>query len=308
MKQSVLEVENLNIGFQMYHKGTKRHTLSVITDLSVQVLPGEIHAVVGSSGSGKSLLAHAVLGILPQNAEIEGSMSFCGEALTQTRKEQLRGKEMALIPQSVTYLDPLMRVKKQVWGAGKKKVLQPRQKSIFQRLGLPQQAENQLPGELSGGMARRVLFSTAMMTDAKLILADEPTPGMELSQALEALKTLRELAETGKGVLLITHDLDLAKETADRISVFYAGTTLETALASEFHTGEALRHPYSKALWAAMPQNGFQPLPGTQPAQENLPEGCLFAPRCAMCTAECLRGRPPTRALRGGSVRCVHGT
>ena len=106
------------------------------------------------------------------------------------------------------------------------------------------------PFQLSGGMARRVLVSTALITDAELIIADEPTPGMGLEQALEALKMFREMADEGKAVLLITHDIDLAFTFADRVAVFYAGTTVETAPASNFKSGpEALRHPYSKALW-----------------------------------------------------------
>lgn len=305
--QALLEVENLNIAFLRYQKAATKQWLPVITDLSVSVLPGEIHAVVGASGSGKSLLAHAVLGLLPGNAAVQGNIRFSGEKLDKKRIEKLRGREMALIPQAVTYLDPLMQVKKQVWGTGKPKEMQPLQQQLFRRLSLPEKTERLLPGALSGGMARRVLFSTAMMTQAKLIIADEPTPGMELSQAREALQTLRELAQEGRGILLITHDLDLAVETADRISVFYAGTTLETAPALDFLTGKALRHPYSKALWAAMPQNGFRPTPGVQPAPGQLPAGCLYAPRCNMCTAQCREQRPDMRTVRNGTVRCIHG-
>lgn len=306
MEQALLEAENLNITFEMYQKGMKKQQVAVITDLSVQVRQGEIHAVVGASGAGKSLLAHAVLGILPQNAVLQGEIRYGGEILTQKRKERLRGREIALIPQAVTYLDPLMPVKKQVWGTQKKQKARPRQREVFQRLSLPGDVENRLPGMLSGGMARRVLFSTAMMSDARLILADEPTPGMESAQAQAAMEALRELADAGKAVLLITHDLELAVAGADRISVFYGGTTLETAPAGDFLTGENLRHPYSRALWRAMPQNGFLPLPGTQPGPGTLPEGCLFVPRCPHCTAACTAARPPMRALRGAVVRCFY--
>ena len=158
-------------------------------------------------------------------------------------------------------------------------------------------------------MARRVLVSTALITDAQLIIADEPTPGMSLDQALEALQRFRELANEGKGVILITHDIDLAFEFADRVAVFYAGTTVETAPVADFKTGaEALRHPYSKALWRALPQNGFVPIEGFQPYAGNLPKGCLFSPRCPYATAECYEKTPPTQELRGGEVRCFHAT
>ena len=147
-------------------------------------------------------------------------------------------------------------------------------------------------------------MSAALITDAELIIADEPTPGMSLEQALEALGIFREMADEGKGVILITHDIDLAFEFADRVAVFYAGTTVETAPASDFRKGpDALRHPYSKALWRALPQNGFQPIEGFQPYAGNLPKGCLFAPRCPHRTAQCVAEVPPVRKVRGGEVR-----
>ena len=148
-----------------------------------------------------------------------------------------------------------------------------------------------------------------MISDAELIIADEPTPGMNLSQALEALKTFRELADQGKAIILITHDIDLAFEFADKVAVFYAGTTVEVAPSKDFIEGpSALRHPYSRALWNALPQNGFQPIPGFQPYAKFLPKGCLFAPRCPIKTAECDEKLPPMQEIRGGCVRCYHGT
>ena len=118
----------------------------------------------------------------------------------------------------------------------------------------------------------------------------------------------REMADEGRGVVLITHDIDLAVGFADRVAVFYAGTTVETAPAADFQRGEdALRHPYSKALWRALPQNGFQPVAGHQPYAGSLPMGCLFAPRCPCRTEECERKTPPVRQVRGGEVRCFYG-
>ena len=119
----------------------------------------------------------------------------------------------------------------------------------------------------------------------------------------------REIANQGKGVILITPDIDLAFEVADRVAVFYAGTTVETALASDFKQGpDALRHPYSKALWRALPQNGFQSMDGFQPYAKNLPKGCLFAPRCPYKTAICEERIPPVREVNGGEVRCYYVT
>lgn len=303
-KRPLLEIRDLSVSFSMYSHGLEQRDLQVISDLHLKVFPGEIAAVAGSSGSGKSLLASAILGILPENAQVQGEMYYEGEKLDHDRQERLRGNEIALVPQSVAYLDPLMKVGRQADGHLKPRPTAKRE-SIFKRLELPEGTERLYPFQLSGGMARRVLVSTALITDAKLIIADEPTPGMSLKEALEALRMFREMADTGKAVILITHDIDLAFEFADRIAVFYAGTTVETAPASDFKAGpDALRHPYSKALWSALPQNGFHLIEGVQPYAGNLPKGCLFAPRCPYCTEKCKETLPPVREVRGGEVRC----
>ena len=308
IQKPLLEVSDLSVSFRMYDSGLEQKQLPVISSLSLKVLPGEILAVAGSSGSGKSLLASAILGILPGNATVSGSLRFDGEPLTPERQAKLRGTEIALVPQSVAFLDPLMKVGAQVDGHRKPRPTEHRRK-LFRRFGLPEQTERLYPFQLSGGMARRVLVSTALLTSARLIIADEPTPGMSLEQAEEALAMFRAMADEGKGVVLITHDIDLAFHIADRIAVFYAGTTVETAPAADFRQGpEALRHPYSKALWRALPQHEFRPIPGFQPYAGNLPSGCLFAPRCPCRTAECEKSVPPMQTVRKGEVRCFHAT
>lgn len=305
---SLLEIHDLSVSFKMYDKALEQTELQVISDLHLTVRPGEIVAVAGSSGSGKSLLASAILGILPGNATLGGHLRYKGLDLTPERQKNLRGTEIALIPQSVAYLDPLMKVGKQADGH-KKPYPTSKRRGLFKRFGLPEKTENLYPFQLSGGMARRVLVSTALITDAELIIADEPTPGMSLDQALEALKMFRELADEGKAIILITHDIDLAFEFADRVAVFYAGTTVEVAETEDFRRGpEHLRHPYSKALWNALPQNGFKPIDGFQPYAGNLPTGCLFNPRCPYATEECRKTTPPVRHIRGGEVRCFHAT
>lgn len=307
-KRPLLEVRDLSVSFRMYDNGLEQKDLPVISQLSATVYPGEILAIAGSSGSGKSLLASAILGILPHNAAMSGTMLYNGEPLTPKRQRALRGEEIALVPQSVAFLDPLMKVGVQTDGHKKPRPTQKR-RELFRRFGLPEKTENLYPFQLSGGMARRVLVSTALLTDAKLIIADEPTPGMSLDQALEALTMFREMADQGKAMILITHDIDLAFAFADRVSVFYAGTTVETAPAEDFRTGvEALRHPYSKALWKALPQNGFEPMDGFQPYAGELPKGCPLAPRCALATAECHESLPPVQTIRAGEVRCYHAT
>ncbi|MBQ2426577.1 MAG: ABC transporter ATP-binding protein [Lachnospiraceae bacterium] len=307
-KETLLEIHDLSVSFRMYDHGLEQTDLKVISDLHLTVYPGEIVAIAGSSGSGKSLLASAILGILPGNATVYGHISYKGQQLSAERQRQLRGTKIALVPQSVAYLDPLLKVGQQADGH-KKPYPTEKRRSLFKRFGLPDKTEQLYPYQLSGGMARRVLVSTALITDSELIIADEPTPGMSLNQALEALKMFREMANEGKAVILITHDIDLAFEFADRVAVFYAGTTVETAPASDFKKGpDTLRNPYSKALWRALPQNGFHSIEGFQPYAGNLPRGCLFAPRCPYKTSMCEEGIPPVKEVRGGEVRCYHVT
>ncbi|WP_019636415.1 ABC transporter ATP-binding protein [Paenibacillus fonticola] len=306
---SILEVNHLSVSFKQYTTGLKQIDHKVISSLNVTLEAGEILAVVGASGSGKSILAHAIVGILPSNASIGGVMTYKGEELTPERQKALRGKEIALVPQSVNFLDPLMKVGRQVRTAVRAGDAIEAQRAVFERLRLGREVERMYPFQLSGGMARRTLLSTAMVSGAKVIIADEPTPGLDPVVMKEALDHFREFANQGCAVLLITHDIESALQIADKIAVFYAGTTVEIARVEDFAgQGEALRHPYSKALWRALPQNGFTPIPGSQPHSSALPPGCLFAPRCGMATPECLQAQPDMRELRDGMVRCIHAT
>lgn len=296
---NALEIKNLTVSFLMYDKGIKKKALQVISDLNLTLKAGEIHAIAGSSGSGKSLLAHALLGILPKNAVVGGEMSWFGEPLTPALQKKLRGNQLVLVPQSVNYLDPLMRVGKQI-SKDKATAIE-----TLKKYELDEKAAKKYPFELSGGMARRALVATAAATNAQVIIADEPTPGLSPALAESAMARFRALADKGAAILLITHDLDLALRYADRISVFYAGTTVETAMASDFREEELLRHPYSKALWRAMPQNKFEPTAGTQPYAGTLPSGCVFAERCPLRTDACAV-RPTFRTVREGEVCCHH--
>ena len=304
-KQVILEIQGMSVSFDQYAHGFSKTTLEVIRDLDVKVHEGEMVAVVGSSGSGKSLLAHGILGILPYNAALGGKMLYQGEELTQERKERLRGNEIVLVPQSVAFLDPVMKIGPQIRKGKKDPASRARLDRIFEGYHLKKEVQDLYPFELSGGMNRRVLVSTAMMGEPKLVIADEPTPGLHIKMVRRVMEHFRELADRGAGVLLITHDLEQALAVADRVAVFYAGTTVEDAPVSDFRQEETLRHPYSKALWQAMPQNGFRFIPGTQPYVKEMPEGCPFAPRCTQCTEQC-RGEIPFRELRGGRVRCLH--
>lgn len=302
-KTSLLAVRHLSISFTQYKGWWRREEQQAIRDLSLEVWAGEMVAVVGSSGSGKSLLAHGVMGLLPYNASWEGDIFYKGEPLTEERLKKLRGREIVLVPQGASYLNPLMTTGEQVrQGAGDRESRRQCREAL-ERYGLGEETESLYPFQLSGGMARRVMIAAAVQRKPCLVIADEPTPGLHLEAAKRVLSHFREMAEEGAGVLLITHDLELALLTADRIVVFYAGTNLEEAWAGDFTQEEQLRHPYTRALFRGMPKNGFQAAAGAQPYGNNLPEGCVYEPRCPWRQEQC-RQPVPYRQLRGGRVRC----
>ena len=247
--EPILSVDRLSVTFTRYGRGLSRVELPAIREVSLAVEPGQVTAVVGESGAGKSLLAHAVLGLLPENARVEGTISYDGDPLTAERAQALRGREISLIPQGVTYLDPMMKVGPQLRRGRNDRSTRERCRAALERYGLGPEVEEHYPFELSGGMARRVLIACAVMDAPRLIVADEPTPGLDARAAGRVLGHFRELAEEGAGVLFITHDLELACVVAHKVVV------LPTRC---FQTGEGLSHPYSLALWRAMPKNGME--------------------------------------------------
>ena len=304
MEGHLLEVRGLSISFTQYEKGLHQTELPVIRDLSVTVDRGELVAVIGSSGSGKSLLAHAVMGLLPYNASSSGEMLYQGEPLTENWKRGLRGRNIVLVPQSVSYLDPLMQVGEQVRKGQKGPAILEKCRRVLGSYGLGPETEPLYPFQLSGGMTRRVLISTAVMEEPELVIADEPTPGLHLEAARRVLGHFREMAEQGAGVLLITHDLELALQVADRVVVLYAGTAIEETDSRSFSREETLYHPYTRALYRAMPEHGFSSVPGNQPYVKELPSGCPYRPRCERAKGECAGAVPFERTDRGG-VRCL---
>lgn len=274
----LLQVENLCVGFQMYEtlpqqsspaKGsarkekqtkrfgffsrtTTRQTMQwVIDHLSLSVHTGEILAVVGASGSGKTLLADAVMGLYDTNTCVEGVIYYDGVKQDASSLTALRGSEIAFVPQSVKSLDPLMKIGKQIGGDP------ARRAELFERYSLSTDVEGLYPFELSGGMARRVLLCTVLMGNPRLIIADEPTPGLDLELAVQAMKDFRTFADEGKGVLLITHDIELALRVADRVAVFKDGTVVEETAVANFAAPHLLNHPFSRALWHALPEHDF---------------------------------------------------
>ena len=264
----LLSIKNLAVSIEQYSRGLRRRRLEPLQDLSLSLYPGEMLALAGASGSGKSLLAAALLGLLPYNASCRGEMLYDGLPLTPKRQQQLRGEEISLIPQSVASLDPLQKVGIQLCRGDKSPAAKGRCLNLLSRYGLGAEVAELYPFQLSGGMARRVLITAALMNSPRLVIADEPTPGLDTMTAQRVLGHFRELTEEGIAVLLITHDLPLALQVAQRVCIMYDGRNIEEAPASAFADPKQLRHPYSRALLSAAPQRGLQPPRGEWPYGE----------------------------------------
>lgn len=252
----LLQVEHLSIGFSLYDYRTsfwsaQKTDVKVIDDLSLSVHAGEIMAIVGASGSGKTLLADAIMGLYAPNSQVEGTIYFDGEQQDAEGLARLRGKKIAFVPQSVSSLNPVMRIGAQIGGA------EGERHKLYERYGLPVEVDRLYPFELSSGMARRVLLATALIANPALIIADEPTPGLDLDLAVRAMDDFRSFADAGGGVLLITHDIELALRVADRVAVFKDGSVVEETAVANFADPSLLEHPFSRSLWHALPEHDF---------------------------------------------------
>jgi len=254
----MLEIDGLSVSFQRYNGLFRQNLMTRLSDVTLDIAAGEIVALVGHSGAGKSLLAHAILGLLPNNAIATGNILFSGKLLDEHKRGELRGREIALLPQQTTYLDPTANVGALIsWAAkrgGKLSNIEKRLKDV----GLDSNVAQLYPHQLSGGMARRVLMAQATAGDAKLIIADEPTVGLDPHNRDIILEHLRTHADKGGASLLITHDLLPVLPYADRIAILNNGKLCCVAPTSAFSgTGEALSSQYARSLWRALPQNDF---------------------------------------------------
>lgn len=257
--ESVLKTKNLTVSFQQYTKGLQQRKITGIQDISLDVKKGELLAIIGASGSGKSIFANAILGILPSNARVSGEIYFKQEQLTEERLKNVRGKEIALVPQTVEALDPLIKVGKQVQLIVRNGNPITKQCEVFERYNLAPEVANMYPHEISGGMARRVLVAIAFLTDADLIIADEPTPGMDIEAVKQTIEEIINLQnKNNAAVIMITHDIQTALQVADRFAIFNNGQIVEIATSNQFvGKGELLKTDYAKTLWRSLPENNF---------------------------------------------------
>ncbi|WP_420000653.1 ABC transporter ATP-binding protein [Streptomyces boninensis] len=286
-----------------------RH-IAAVSDVSFDLAAGECLALVGESGCGKSVLASALLGLLPANAETAGAATLDDGrgapvellgASEQDLARTVRGRRIGLIPQSpAAHLTPVRTVRSQLAESIRELTdtsradLPAATEAAAARAHFPTAHLESYPHELSGGLAQRAATALALVSGAPLLLADEPTTGLDRDLVDATADELRRHVDGGHTLLIITHDLAAAERIADRVAVMYAGRIAETAPADAFFKGSGPRHPYAHALLEALPERAFTPIPGLPPELDSLPPGCAFAPRCPYATEAC-EVLPPTR-------------
>ncbi|MES9620399.1 ABC transporter ATP-binding protein [Streptomyces tuirus] len=292
--------------------------VAAVTDARFDVAPGECLALIGESGCGKSVLASALLGLLPGNARTAGS-ALLGDLDLLTADERtlartVRGRLIGLVPQSpAAHLTPVRTVRSQLQetvaaltATRGRAALRAAAEAAAERAAFPADHLDRHPHQLSGGLAQRAATALALVGDAPLLLADEPTTGLDRDLVDRTVDELRRHVDApggrggGRALLMITHDLAAAERIADRVAVMYAGRIVELADATAFFGTPGPRHPYSRALLQALPDRAFTPVPGMPPELGDLPAGCAFAARCDRATDTCAAPPPP------GPVACHH--
>ncbi|MFF9028472.1 ABC transporter ATP-binding protein [Streptomyces iakyrus] len=310
----VLSVRGLSVRFLM--PGGRR--VAAVTDARFDVAPGECLALIGESGCGKSVLASALLGLLPGNAQTAGS-ALLGDldlltAGERTLARTVRGRLIGLVPQSpAAHLTPVRTVRSQLeetvaalTTTRGRAALRAAAEAAAERAAFPADHLDRHPHQLSGGLAQRAATALALVGDAPLLLADEPTTGLDRDLVDRTADELRRHVDDpgeggrGRALLMITHDLAAAERIADRVAVMYAGRIVELADAAAFFGSPGPRHPYSRGLLQALPDRAFTPIPGMPPELGDLPAGCAFAARCDRATDTCATEPPP------GTVACHH--
>lgn len=315
---ALLELRNLSVRFD-----TGDGPVYAVNGLDLEVRRGEVLGMVGESGSGKSQTWLAIMGLLAKNGRAEGSVRLGGEEilnLPQRALTRLRGARLAMIFQDpMTAMNPFLTVGRQMIEVLEchrglsRRVARTRAIAALESVHISDAARrlSMYPHELSGGMRQRVMIATALLTEPELLICDEPTTALDVTVQAQILALLDELRQRyGTAIVLITHDLGVIAQLADRVSVLYAGRQVEQA---EVHTlYGAYRHPYTEGLLRSVPRLD-QPrsarlasIPGRPPDLASRPPGCPFGPRCAYVSEICRQQMPPLVSLGDAHLRACH--
>ena len=312
---SLLEVRDLSISFR-----TSSGPLNVVNRLNFSISEAEVFGLVGESGCGKSLTALALMGLLPENSFADGELRFKNADLLTIDKEsmrRLRGKEISMIFQEpMTSLNPVLTVGYQIAevltthmglsrNSATEKVVELL-KAV--KIPSPEIRLKEYPHQMSGGMRQRIMIAMAIACNPSLLIADEPTTALDVTIEAQILELMRNLREERKmAVLLITHDIGVIAENAERAAVMYAGRIMETARVSQVL--ETPKHPYTIGLLESLPKRRgipLKPITGSVPRPEELPAGCKFSDRCGYMIPDCRTEEPSLREITGGHfARCI---
>ncbi len=298
----MLRVENLKVHFK-----TELGIVKAVDRVSFDLREGEKFTLIGESGSGKSVLAQAILRLLPENAIVAGKIIFKNRnilELSEREMRKLRGKEIAWIPQSQNSLNPVLSVGFQCaepliehFKVSKRRAFS-RVFKIFKFLGIESKKAKNYPHQFSGGMKQRVLVAMGLSAEPELLIADEPTKGLDANKIGQIIKIFKKINKT---MLIITHDLRFADKLSDRVAVMYCGEVVEISPAKDFFSSPL--HPYSKGLLDSLPSRGLKPIKGFQPSMIDSPKGCKFRERCEHSIEACKK-TPPVITLNDRLVRC----
>ena len=313
---ALLEIENLSVDFPSHNA-----TMHAVEGVSLSLEPGEVVGIVGESGSGKSVTMMALMGLVAYPGRVRADkLRFDGHdllALSERERRRLTGKDLAMIFQDpTTSLNPCFTVGFQLAETLQlhmgldKNAARKRSIELLEQVGIPA-PESRLsvyPHQLSGGMSQRVMIAMAIACNPKLLIADEPTTALDVTIQAQILDLLRSLQkDRGMALVLITHNMGVVSEMAQRVAVMYAGQIMEQRTASSlFNTPQ---HPYTEALMAAMPERSdgrsrLATIPGMVPGLYDRPNGCLFGPRCSYAQSGQCQTRPALRPWLDGEVRC----
>ena len=316
---TALSVKNLSVDFP-----TDDGVVHAVRDISFDLAAGEVLGVVGESGSGKSVSSMAIMGLLPKNAKISGSVQFDDTNLVALPEKQLRrvrGNGIAMIFQDpMTSLNPVYTIGWQLAEAYQAhhkvsdKAAAARVLEVLEVVGIPQpdRRAKQYPHEFSGGMRQRVMIAMAVINEPKIIIADEPTTALDVTVQAQILDTLRRLRdELSASIIMITHDLGVVAGIADRVQVMYAGTMVETGAVHQVFSRP--RMPYTVGLLSSIPRPDsiglrLRPIKGAPPSLINMPPGCPFSPRCPLAQADCDESEPVLEPVEEALhlARCRH--
>jgi peptide/nickel transport system ATP-binding protein len=317
---SLLDVQDLSVRFD-----TDDGTVHAVDRLSFSLAAGEVLGVVGESGCGKSVSAMSLLQLLPETAHVTGSAEFDGRDLIgapASRLREIRGREIAFVFQEpMTSLNPAFRVGNQIAEVLRRHLglsrAEARTRAIelldLVRIPAPERRVDEYPHQLSGGMRQRVMIAMALACDPKILIADEPTTALDVKIQAGILDLMRDIRERlGTAIVLITHNLGVVADIADRVIVMYAGRKVEEAPVRELYVHP--QHPYTIGLLGAIPRPGaadeqgrLREIPGRVPSLAELPTACAFAPRCPRADDRTRSESPELREIRSAHlVACFH--